>query len=98
MLILISPICSHRRPAPLGAFYHVRSRRCENIPRGATSNVWRSPATSVPERLVQRVLEADVGRGELVDDRGAEVVAPEIREPADDDCLVVLDGHVPPSS
>jgi hypothetical protein len=42
---------------------------------------------------VHRVLEADVGRGELVDDRRVEVSAPEVREPAHDDRLVVLDGH-----
>ena len=41
------------------------------------------------QRRVQRVLEADVGRGKLVDDHWVEAVAPEIREPADDDCLVV---------
>jgi hypothetical protein len=45
------------------------------------------------QRLVQRVLEADVGRGELVDDALVEVAAPEVREPANDDGLVVLDRH-----
>src|SRR3954471_12452709 len=45
------------------------------------------------EGLVQRVLEADVGRGELVDDARVEVAAPEVGEPANDDGLVVLDRH-----
>jgi hypothetical protein len=42
---------------------------------------------------VQRVLEADVRRGQLVDDARVEVVAPEVREPPDDDGLVVLGRH-----
>ena len=43
------------------------------------------------QRLMQRVLEADIGRGELIDDRRVEVAAREVREPAHDDGLVVLD-------
>src|SRR6188472_2881345 len=48
---------------------------------------------SAAEGLVQLVLEADVGRGEFVDDTRIEVAAPEVREPASADRLVVLDRH-----
>jgi len=42
------------------------------------------------ERPMQRVFKADVGVGELVDDRGVEVGSPEVREPPSDDRLVFL--------
>jgi hypothetical protein len=45
------------------------------------------------EGPVQRVVEADVGRRELVDDVRVEVAAPEVRQPASHDRLVVLDRH-----
>jgi hypothetical protein len=41
-------------------------------------------------RIVQRVLEEHVGRGELVDDPGVPGVPPEAREPAAHEGLVVL--------
>ena len=41
-------------------------------------------------RGVQGVLQQDVGGGELVDDLGIPGIAPEFREPASDDGLVVL--------
>src|SRR5918996_1350113 len=44
-------------------------------------------------RRVHGVLEADVGGGELVDDPGVVVGAPELCEPAPDDGLVVFSGH-----
>jgi hypothetical protein len=43
------------------------------------------------KRSVQRVLEPDVGGGELVDDGWVEVLAPEFGEPPSHDGLVVLD-------
>jgi hypothetical protein len=43
---------------------------------------------------VHRVFETDVVRRELVDDVGVVLGAPELREPAADDGLVVLCGHV----
>src|SRR5262249_1678140 len=42
---------------------------------------------------VERVLEADVWRGELIDHGRVEVLAPELREPAANDRLVLFDGH-----
>jgi hypothetical protein len=41
-------------------------------------------------RCVQRVLQEDVGGGELVDDPGVPGIAPELREPSAHDGLVVL--------
>jgi hypothetical protein len=44
-------------------------------------------------RRVQRVLEPDVGGGQLVDHGRVEVLAPELGEPTPDDGLVLFGGH-----
>src|SRR5262249_1942633 len=57
------------------------------------------PGRELADRLpttawgVHRVLESDVGRGELVDDGRVEGLAPELREPTPDDSLVLLNRH-----
>src|SRR5262245_63790754 len=45
---------------------------------------------AAPSRRVQGVLQEDIGRAELVDDGGVPRIAPELREPATDDRLVLL--------
>jgi hypothetical protein len=53
----------------------------------------RADRVASTQGRVQRVLEPDVRGGELVDDVGVEVLAPELREPPAHDGLVFLDRH-----
>ena len=59
-------------------------KRCTEV-RGE-----RFDGGSTAQRLVQGVLEADVGSGEFVDDAGFPRVTPELGEPAADDGLIVV--------
>src|SRR6185437_13652759 len=61
--------------------------------RGAELSRELADRLSAAQRRVQRVLEPDVRGGELVDDGGVVVLAPELGEPAADDGLVLLDRH-----
>ena len=61
--------------------------------RGAELLRERADRAPAAQRLVQRVLEPDVRGGQLVDDGRVELLAPELREPAAHDRLVLLSRH-----
>jgi hypothetical protein len=60
--------------------------------RPAAKNISRDAVDvlSATAGLMQRVSEQHVRRGDLVDDRKIDILAPELREPAADDDLVVF--------
>ena len=58
--------------------------------RGAEVGHERLDVVAAAAGLVQRIFQQHVGRGDLVDDREIDVLAPEFGEPAADDGLVVF--------